>query len=72
MGLFQRVRVDRRENDFCASAKDDCDLIKTLQTIIDEEIYKSDYNAITSQIIYDHVTYEEAIEGLKKVVCLLG
>ncbi len=70
MDLFRRVRSDRKENDFCLSAKDDCDIAKTLQTIIDKEIYKSDYNAITSQIIYDHVTYEEAIEGLKKVISL--
>ncbi len=70
MDLFRRVRADRKENDFCLSAKDDCDIAKTLQTIIDKEIYKSDYNAITSQIIYDHVTYEEAIEGLKKVISL--
>ncbi len=72
MELFQRVCADRKENDFCLSAKDDCDIIKTLQTIIDKEIYKSDYNTITSQIIYDNVSYEEAIEGLKKVVTLLN
>ncbi len=71
MNLFQRVRADRKENDFCLSAKDDCDIEKTLQTIVDKEIYKSDHNTITSQIIYDNVTYEEAIEGLKTLKNLL-
>ncbi len=71
MNLFQRVRADRKENDFCLSAKDDCDIVKPLQTIIDKEIYKSDYNTITSQIIYDNVSYEEAIEGLKTLKNLL-
>ncbi len=72
MDLFGRVRADRKENDFCLSAKDECDIAGTLEEIIEKEIYKSDYNAITSQIIYDNVTYDEAIEGLKKVATFLG
>ncbi len=72
MDLFGRVRADRKDNDFCLSAKDECDIAGTLEEIIDKEVYKPDYNAITSQIIYDNVTYDEAIEGLKKIRALLG
>ena len=41
---------------------------KLLQKIIDVEAYKKDYEDITMKMLFEEVTYDTAIEKLKKIV----
>ena len=52
----------------CYSAKDEIDMNKLLQEIIDKEFYKKDYQDITEKILFDNVDYSVAIDGVRKVV----
>lgn len=41
---------------------------KVLTEILEKEIYRQDYEAITKQLLFENVSYEIAISGLKAVV----
>lgn len=65
--LFYMVREERKVNKMCISAQDNFDIKKRLKEIIDLNIYKKDYEEVTSEIIYDNITYMEAIDVLSKI-----
>ena len=52
----------------CYSAKDGIDMNALLQEIVDNEVYKKDYQDITEKILFDKVDYSTAIKGLRKVI----
>ena len=39
-----------------------------LQEIIDTNVYKADYESKTYNMLYKKVSYEEAVETLKKII----
>ena len=39
-----------------------------LQEIIDKEIYKKDYEDITSKILFEDISYVTAIKSVQKIV----
>ena len=39
-----------------------------LQEIIDKDIYKKDYEEITSKMLFEEVSYETAKEALQRIV----
>ena len=42
-----------------------------LKKIIDKRVFESDYNNITSKLLYENITYDEAIEnGIERVLKL--
>ena len=66
--LINEVREDRKKNTKCYSAQDGIVISKLLKTIIDSNIYKEDYETITSKLISKPIKYEEAIESLKTII----
>lgn len=66
--LFEYVRSERCTHAACSSAQEGVNLKGVLEKIINEEAYKSDYEAITSKLLFEKVSYETAIETLKEVV----
>lgn len=39
-----------------------------LMTIIDQDVYKADYETVTSRILDEQIAYETAIESIKTIV----
>ena len=68
--LIKEVRNDRKTHTQCYSAQDDVDIENILKEIIESEIYKQDYETITSAMMYKgkHLPYEEAIKSLERII----
>lgn len=66
--LVCEVYEERKPHEQCHSAKDGIDMNKLLQEIIDKDIYKKDYEDITSKMLFEDVPYKTAIENLQKIV----
>ncbi len=66
--LAKAVFEERKGHPNCHSAKDDVDMNKLLQEIIDNEAYKKDYQDITEKIVFDNIGYSTAIKALQTVV----
>ena len=65
--LITEVRSERAKNPICPSAQPDIDIKKLLNEIVESEAYRSDYNSITSKILFENVAYEEAIKAVKRI-----
>ncbi len=66
--LVSKVYEERKPYAQCRSAKDDVDMNALLQEIIDNEIYKRDYEDITSKMLFEDVSYNTVIKTLQKIV----
>ena len=66
--LVKDVRADRKPHALCYSAQDGFNVPKMLRKIIDEKIYKSDYENITEKLLSIPVSYEEAIKALELII----
>lgn len=66
--LVKEVYAERKPHAQCRSAKDDIDMNVLLQEIIDKDIYKKDYEEITSKMLFEEVSYETAKKTLQKIV----
>ena len=66
--LAKETRVARIDSPFCESAKSTNDINELLQEIIDKEYYRIDYKENTSILLYDDISYEEAITVLAKII----
>ena len=66
--LFQFVQKERSRHAACLSAQENVNLKALLQQIINENAYKSDYEAITASLLFEKVPYETAIGALQKIV----
>lgn len=66
--LVNEVRKVRAKNvGICLSAQPGIDVPGILKEIINNEVYRADYESVTSRILEERVTYEEAIEAIRKV-----
>lgn len=65
--LVRAVRAERAKTNICPSAQPGVDVPELLKTIIKNDVYKEDYETITSRILEEPVTYKEAIEALKRI-----
>lgn len=65
--LIISVRNERKKNRMCPSAQDGVDVSKILNNIIKNEIYKKDYERTTNAMMFDNITYEEAIKTIAKL-----
>lgn len=65
--LFNKVKEERKLNKRCISAQDGFDVGKKLKEIVALNIFEKDYKEVTSEIIYDNITYSEAILVLEKI-----
>lgn len=66
--LVSEVFEERKPHEQCHSAKDGIDMNTLLQEIIDKDIYKKDYEDITSKMLFEDVPYSTAIKALQKIV----
>ena len=66
--LVSEVFEERKPHEQCHSAKDGIDMNTLLQEIIDKDIYKKDYEDITSKMLFEDVPYSTAIKTLQKIV----
>ena len=66
--LANEVYTERKPHIQCRSAKDGIDMNILLQEIIDKDIYKKDYEEITSKMLFEEVSYETAKETLQRIV----
>ena len=66
--LILKVRQDRMNSKNNPWANPKYNINEMLKDIIDSDFFKSDYNNITSKLLYEDYSYEDAIkEGIKKV-----
>ena len=66
--LVEEVRHHRSQMTICPSAQEEIDVPKLLETIIDDDVYRSDYNEITTYFQNQPVEYEEAITVLRSII----
>lgn len=65
--LVHEVREVRSHSGVCPSAATEVDIPKLIERIIDEKAYKSDYDALTTQLLEEKVSYETVIGALKQI-----
>ena len=65
--LVEEVRNVRAMTNICPSAQPEVNVPDMLNFLIRNEIYKDDYENVTSRILEEKVCYEVAIEAVKKI-----
>ena len=65
--LINEVRIVRAMTNICPSAKSETKISDILNFLIENRIYKEDYDSITSRILEEDVTYETAINAVKTI-----
>lgn len=66
--LIREVRIVRAKTNICPSAQPDVNISELLNSIIENEIYKEDYEKITMRILEEDIVYDVAIEAIKNIV----
>lgn len=70
--LIETVRAQRVGGYGNPSADDGVDLSSVLAEIIENEPYRSDYERVTMPLLYEDVTYDEAVCALREIATFLG
>lgn len=66
--LVKEVRQIRAKNtSICPSAQPGVDVPDVLKSVIDDAVYRSDYENVTSRILGEQVTYDVSIEALRTI-----
>ena len=65
--LVKEVRSVRAMTNICPSAQPDVNVPEMLNFLIENEVYKDDYENITARIMEEGVNYDVAIEAIKKI-----
>lgn len=68
INLINEVRAIRSENKMCLSAQPGRNVTEVIHMIIEEDIYKKDYNDITRDLLFENVKYEEVIGTLNTIM----
>lgn len=66
--LREMVRIERKNDKQCPSANDDVNFKMLLGEIIEKEAYRSDYETITSALLFERLSYDEAVTALQKIL----
>ena len=66
--LFKLVRKERSGHAACLSAQEGVNLKALLQKIVDENVYKKDYEAITVGLLFEKISYETTISKMQKII----
>ena len=66
--LAVEVREERKRHKVCLSAQDGVDIKSLLKEIIDKDVYKSDYESITSSLLFEEVEYRAAVRALQIII----
>ncbi|MDD3170125.1 MAG: nucleotidyl transferase AbiEii/AbiGii toxin family protein, partial [Eubacteriales bacterium] len=65
--LVKEVRNVRSKSPICPSAKEDVVIPELLKEIVDKEIYKMDYEVLTTRLLDDDVSYKTAISAILQI-----
>ena len=65
--LVREVRDVRAMTNICPSAQPGVNVPQMLRLLVKNEIYKEDYENITSRILEENVSYDTAIEAVRKI-----
>ena len=66
--LFREVREIRAKNvGICHSAQPGVDVAAVLKKIIERDVYKSDYENVTTRILEEQIPYDVAIEAVRRI-----
>lgn len=65
--LYRSVREERKPYPSCRSAKEGVDLHKILCEIIENDVYKKDFEDITSGLLYENVDYSTVKQALHSI-----
>lgn len=69
LGLLSNVASDRSSNsNINVSAEEGYEILNKLNEIILDNVYKEDYETITSSLLYSECPYTEAISSLENIV----
>ncbi len=69
VSLFETVRTERKSRaGRFPSAGDRYGIPELLSKILDEEVYKSDYRAVTSRILLEEISYEQAAAEIRRLI----
>lgn len=63
--LIREVRSVRAKTNICPSSQPGVDIPKLLTYLVENGIYKEDYNSITSRLLEENVSYETAIGAVE-------
>ncbi len=66
--LIPQVRAVRSELSICPSAKEGVCIADILRNIMDEQVYKKDYDDITLGLLFVPETYDTVIQSIAKMV----
>ena len=66
--LIPQVRAVRSELSICPSAKEGVCIADILRNIMDEQVYKKDYDDITLGLLFVPETYDTVVQSIVKMV----
>ncbi len=66
--LREIVCIERKNDKQCPSANDDVNFKLLLQDIIEKKAYKSDYDNITSALLFEKLNYDTTVMALEKIL----
>lgn len=66
--LVQEVRRMREPLLICPSAKQDICINALLREIVENEVYRNDYETITRKLLFTYIPYEKVIGGIERVM----
>ena len=62
------MRVVRSEITVCSSAKEGVCVADLLREVIEEQVYKSDYEKITMGLLFVPENYEKVMQSMQKIL----
>ena len=65
--LVKEVRGVRAMASVCPSAQPEVNIPELLNILVSQQVYKEDYKSITTRILEEDVSYETAIEAIKRI-----
>lgn len=66
--LALEVREERKKHKTCLSAQDGVDINSILRKIIDKDVYKSDFESITSSLLFEEIKYHTVVKALQIIL----
>ena len=65
--LIEEVRTERAKNNICPSAQPGVSVPELLTKIAHDEVYKDDYENLTSRILEEKIPYDKAVEAVRTI-----
>lgn len=66
------IRAVRAKTNVCPSAMPGINVTKLLSEIVIKDIYKEDYNVLTSKLLEEKISYEDALTSVKSIAAGIG